>query len=67
MSKNKVKTANLLLESQVVAFRATRRGRTGGKLIAPSMEALQVLVDDKGWSGDIKVQKVFISAENKTT
>jgi len=62
----KVASLNLKLENQVQVFRAARRGRTGGQLIAPTLEALKVLVEGKGWSGDIKVRKVFITSENKT-
>ena len=66
-NKTKIaKVANLKLENQVQVFRAARRGRTGGQLIAPTLEALQILVEGKGWSGDIKVSKVFVSSENKT-
>ena len=66
-NKTKIaKVANLKLENQVQVFRASRRGRTGGQFIAPTLEALKVLVEGKGWSGDIKVQKVFITSENKT-
>tara|TARA_B100001094_G_scaffold309563_1_gene343346 strand:- start:394 stop:642 length:249 start_codon:yes stop_codon:yes gene_type:complete len=64
-NKTKIaKVANLKLENQAQVFRAARRGRTGGRLIAPSLKELKALCEAKGWSGDIKVKKVFISASD---
>ena len=64
MTKNKSKKSkkilNLCCKEQDVVFRAARRGRTGGQFTAPTMEELKKLVIKAGWSGDIKVTRLFV-------
>ena len=62
MAKNKKnqKGLNLVKVDEVVVFRAARRGRTGGQFTASTMEELTKLATKAGWSGDVKVTRLFI-------
>ena len=59
-SKKEKKVLNLVKEEQVVVFRAARRGRTGGQFTASTMEELTALASEAGWTGDVKVTRLFV-------
>ena len=60
MSENETSNKiNLVLEDQVPCFKASRRGRKGGTLVAETIPELIKQAHDRGWVGNLIVSRAY--------